>query len=71
MEPIFAIKSHRRKVSESIQRIMEKTKQDPVQILLSRCAIYEYFIDDEELKDRFNHWVQKKKLSEKGETFNG
>ncbi|RHX90120.1 hypothetical protein DLM75_13035 [Leptospira stimsonii] len=71
MEPIFAMKSHRRRVSESVQRIMGRTKQDPVQILLSRCAIYEFFIDDEELKDRFAQWVQKKKLSKEGETFNG
>ncbi|EMK22399.1 hypothetical protein [Leptospira kirschneri] len=66
MEPIFAIKSHRRRISESVQKIMEETNQVPEQILLTRLSILEYFVDDDGLADRFSQWVQKKKISEGG-----
>ncbi|WP_016760020.1 hypothetical protein [Leptospira weilii] len=70
MNPVFGIKIHRKRVAESVLKIRRQTNRNPVDILLSRCAIYEYFIDDAGLKKQFSKWIEKKKNSER-DSFNG
>ncbi|UOG39342.1 hypothetical protein MAL08_08815 [Leptospira noguchii] len=60
MNPTLAINIHRKRVIEQVC----KSEGIPTDVLLSRCAIYEYFIDDAGLKKKFIKWVETKKIQD-------
>ncbi|MCH1913072.1 hypothetical protein L9Z17_15155 [Leptospira noguchii] len=56
MNPTLGIKIHRKRVADSVLKIENTSDKSPIEILLSRCAIYEYFIDDLSLRKQFIKW---------------
>ncbi|MDO6395319.1 hypothetical protein Q4554_14655 [Leptospira santarosai] len=64
MNPTLGIKIHRKRVADSVFKIENTSDKSPIEILLSRCAIYEYFIDDAGLGKQFTKWVEKKKIQD-------
>ncbi|WP_032927192.1 hypothetical protein [Leptospira santarosai] len=64
MNPTLGIKIHRKRVADSVLKIENTSDKSPIEILLSRCAIYEYFIDDLSLRKQFIQWVEKKKIQD-------
>ncbi|WP_017863730.1 hypothetical protein [Leptospira santarosai] len=64
MNPTLAINIHRKRVAELAYRTGGALNVNPADVILSRCAIYEYFIDDAGLGKQFTKWVEKKKIQD-------
>ncbi|WP_001070137.1 hypothetical protein [Leptospira interrogans] len=64
MNPTLGINIHRKRVADSVLKIRSVSDESPMEILLSRCAVYEYFIDDLGLRKQFSKWIEKKKIQD-------